>query len=78
MKKVCLLDLVEFLDNNSRGSTAAVANSCNTVLAWLQLVKKGGQDTRAGATERMAERDGAAELVDAGVLEAEDLLLWLV
>ena len=68
-----LLNLVELLHNHGAGSTATVADGSNAILTGLQLVQQGHQDTRARAAESVAQGDGAAQGVDAGVFQAQDL-----
>ena len=68
-----LLNRLNPLDHHGRRRSAAVANGRNTILARLKLVQKRGEDTRAGATQRVAKGDGAAQGVNLGVLEPENL-----
>jgi hypothetical protein len=60
MVSLHLVHPVQFLHNDSSGSATSVANSSNTILARLQLMQQCNQDTRAGATKSMAERDGSS------------------
>lgn len=68
-----LLNLIQLLHNHSTGSTAAVTNGSNAILARLQLVQQSDQDARSRAAEGMAQRDGTSQRVDAGVLKTQDL-----
>jgi len=68
-----LVDAIQLLHDHGTSSTTAVADSCHTVLAGLQLMKQSDEDTRARASESMAQRDGTAEHVHIGILETEDL-----
>ena len=61
------------LHHDGRGGAPAVTDGRDAVFARLELMQQRGQDARAGAAERVAERDGAAEEVDLCVFEAEDL-----
>lgn len=44
--------------------SSTVADSRHAVLARSELMQQCGQDSRARATECMAERDGTAERID--------------
>lgn len=52
------------LHHHSSRRPSTVAYSRDAVLTRLELMQQRGQDPRAGAAERMPERDGAAERVD--------------
>lgn len=62
------------LYHNGSSCPSTVANSCNTILAHLQLVKQRGQDPRSRATQGVAKRDGTSQEIDLCVLEAENLM----
>lgn len=68
-----LLDLLQSLDDDSGGSTASVANGCETILAGLQLVEKSSKDSRARTSKRVADGDSASDRVDTGILKTQDL-----
>ena len=55
---------LDSLDNDTRRGTAAVANGRAAVLASLELMQHGCDDSRAGATKSVAESDGATARVD--------------
>lgn len=74
MDRISLVNLVQLLHNHGASSTTAVADSSHTILAGLQLVKEGHQDTGARATEGVANGDGTSQEVDTGVLETKNLL----
>jgi len=64
---------VDSLHHNSSSGPTTITDRCDTVLADFQLVKEGGEDSGAGRTEGVTERDGAAERVDNCVFKPEDL-----
>lgn len=71
-----LVNLVQLLYNHGTSSTAAVANSGDTILTGLQLMKQCDQNARARATQSMSNGDGTSKKVDLGVLQAENLRLF--
>lgn len=68
-----LLHRLNPLNDHGRSSATAIADSSHAILARLQVVQEGNQDTRAGAAQRVAEGDGTTEGVDVGVLQAKNL-----
>ena len=50
-----LLHTLDSLYDNSGGCTTSVADSCDTILSWLELVEKGGKDARTRTSKGMAE-----------------------
>lgn len=69
----CLLHAFNSLYHHGGRSTTTVANGGDAIFSWLQLVQQGGENSRTGATKRMADRDGATQEVHIGVLQTEDL-----
>lgn len=61
------------LHHHRRRRSPAVTDGGDTVLARLELMQQRRQDPRAGAAERVAERDGATEEVDVSEFETENL-----
>lgn len=49
--------------------SSAVAYSRHAVLTRFELMQEGGENSRAGATEGVSERDGTTERVDIGGIE---------
>ena len=52
------------LNHHHSRRSSAVADRRHAVLAGMELMQQRGQDPRAGAAERMSERDGPAERID--------------
>ena len=69
-----LVHAIQLLHNHCSCSTATVTDGSHTILARLELVQEGDKDTRAGATQSMAQGDSTTQQVDLGVLQAEDLV----
>lgn len=67
--------LLQVLDNESRGTTATVANADGTNLGLLLLENRGegGDDTSTRAAERVANSNGTTVDVDLVGVEAENL-----
>lgn len=67
------LHLVDPLNDHGGRSATTVADSSNTILTRLELVEQCRQDARAGASERVSQRDGATQRVYIGVLKTKNL-----
>lgn len=56
MHDIChLFHTLNSLHDDSGGCTTTVADSCDTILAWLQLMEKRGEDARTRASEGVTE-----------------------
>lgn len=67
------LHLIDSLHHHGGRSTAAVADSSNTILTRLELMEQCSQDARARTSKRMTQRDGATQRVYVGILETKNL-----
>jgi hypothetical protein len=56
--------MINPLHDNGGGCASTITDRRAAVFAHLQLMQQGGQDPRAGAAQRVAQRDGSAEGID--------------
>jgi hypothetical protein len=65
--------LINPLHHHGCRCTTTIANSGNTILAGLELMKQRGQNARPGTAEGMAQGDSTTKRVHISILETEDL-----
>jgi hypothetical protein len=68
-----LLNTRDPLHDHRRSRTAAIANSCNAILARLQLMQQSRQDPRARTSQSMAQGDSTTKQIDFGGFETQNL-----
>lgn len=69
-----ILQILQLLDDKSRRCTTTIANGSSTVLAGLQCVDEGYDDTRAGVSNGVAKSDCTTIDVDLLGRDLADLL----